>query len=513
MAEYDNIFLTMPDVYRDEGTNAFTQLPNQKGGRNLIVIPASLRDELGETHAGKKVIAHLASRVKHPLKKDEAKRFAHGDLDGVTVMRFDEGLDVAYVFSNGGSFSIEETMGQITKTWNLPDDGTPILMTIDDDLHLDYAARGMAVEKPKFLIIDAGIVNDGIISGSEDLLAALYSAEGCLPIDTARELMGGDPLVMHQFLKFGMGPKAVYGRVTGDVIRRRGEIEGAKNLEVRLLGPKETSKKLSIGGHAMGELFGISPRDMEQYLALQYGLLNPDVSLLFLCGGQGSGKTLLSYVAAIDQIAQYPSEVRASRGMDEDQMRFFEQVVLLKPQNIMGGTDYEIGFLPGSAFDKLKPHIAPYIDAHKESTLRQELPFEQLVLSKRFANEFGPKRTHDQVATGVHLPTHEPVEVPNIGFARGRSIPRAYFLIDEAQNIPPYVLKTLIERAAPGSKMIIMGDPLQVDNFPKCTIERNGLTFAIKHFFAKPYSALVRLPVNYRSVMSRDASDMQVYSY
>jgi PhoH-like ATPase len=84
-------------------------------------------------------------------------------------------------------------------------------------------------------------------------------------------------------------------------------------------------------------------------------------------------------------------------------------------------------------------------------------------------------------------------------------------VIDEAQDYTPYEMKTLIERLALGSKMIVLGDPKQTRN-PNCSVKKNGLTYAIKYFLARPYSALIGLTKNYRSQVSEDSEDMTVYN-
>ena len=97
------------------------------------------------------------------------------------------------------------------------------------------------------------------------------------------------------------------------------------------------------------------------------------------------------------------------------------------------------------------------------------------------------------------------------GHVRGRSFRNTLILVDEAQNFTPYELKTIIERTGEGCKIVLMGDPAQVDN-PFCSREINGLTHAIKQYIDKPYSALVTLTRNYRSQMSEDAKSWRVFS-
>jgi PhoH-like ATPase len=282
-----------------------------------------------------------------------------------------------------------------------------------------------------------------------------------------------------------------------------------ENLELALLDEKEYSKKLRTGDHSRDSVFGISPGDMEQYLAMQYGLLNMDISTFILSGGQGCGKTLLTYVCAIDQVGVYlDAHTRQSRNLGEE-LGKFKQVVIFTPIEIVGGK--EIGYLPGNVADKLRPHLDKYADQHNVTDLAM-VPWEQMLRHPRFDTEFGLKRTCEKIGQEIYLPdSNAAVTVVHTGFLRGRSFSKVFAWIDEAQNLTPYEVKTIIQRLGEGCKIIITGDPNQTDN-PLCSREINGLTHAINFFLKKPYSAQVNLTRNYRSQMSKDVEDWHVYS-
>ena len=275
---------------------------------------------------------------------------------------------------------------------------------------------------------------------------------------------------------------------------------------------------MSVGNHNRDEILGISPRDMEQYLAMQYGLLNNDVSLFFLTGAQGSGKTLLSYVCAVDQILWYEKDMRSKRLQTDgskSKSGSYKNIILLKPNEIMGGKRRDIGALPGSLYSKIKPHLGPYLDGHRESILHEYFPFEEMLRHPRFPNDFGDKRRdcgNVKINNEARLPADfEAIEMTYSGFMRGRSFTNTLILVDEAQNFSPYEVKTILERMGEGCKGIIMGDPLQVDN-PYCSREINGMTHAISHYLSKPYSALINLTRNYRSQVSADAQEWRVFN-
>jgi PhoH-like ATPase len=278
-------------------------------------------------------------------------------------------------------------------------------------------------------------------------------------------------------------------------------------------------RKLHIG-YKQGEHFitdnfvGISPLDTEQFLALQYGLIPRDISIFFLCGGQGSGKTLLALTYALDSVLWYPQEKRIQRGLiSEKKGAFFEQVIYMKPPETLGGSRRDMGALPGELYDKLEHHLRPLRDAYNKTLLSdQNIPFEELLRHPRFETKYGPKRKENISFNGAHFPARNPaLEIVHSGFIGGSSIANSIVLIDEAQDYTPYEIKTILERLAIGSSAVIMGDPFQTRN-PYCSPKKNGLTFALRAFISQPFAGLIWLPRNYRSEVSECARGMQVYN-
>jgi predicted ribonuclease YlaK len=521
MKEYHSVFIPLPHIYREGGFDVFSHLERGRNGeKNLVVIPMSFVKELGETDAdgysagAKDVLMHLKGLNAVP--KEEGTK----DV-GVFLAPSSDDLDIALLETEGSSLTLPQLEAKVSEHFRSLKEGRPTIISSDDVDHIRLKGTGLIVQEPQFLQVSADIVNEGIISGNAELYEQVHQHhhEG-VPLETAIEIMGRD-LFVNQFIKFrsgeGKDARYEYARVVGDPKwnGNRTRIVDTLNEKVRLLSTHEYEKKMHIGDQYLPKIFDITPRDMEQYLALQHGLLNPDVSLFFLCGSQGSGKTLLSYVAAVNQVLWFNKEIKDLRRW-RCEGGLYDQMFLLKPNEVLGGSRREIGFLPGSQYEKIKPHIEPYIDAHKRSSLGKQFPFEELMRHPKFENDFGPPRSlamkELKIDGGAHFPAdHEVFEVKFSGFMRGRSFENALVLIDEAQNFTPYELKTIIERLGENSKGIIMGDPAQFDN-PHCTRERNGLTHAIKHYFGKPYASLVTLSRNYRSQASEDALSWRVYS-
>ena len=183
------------------------------------------------------------------------------------------------------------------------------------------------------------------------------------------------------------------------------------------------------------EAYGIRPRNDEQRFALD-ACLNPDIPLVSLTGGAGTGKTLIALAAALEQ------------------ERDFDQIILSRPTVVLGGQD--IGFLPGDQRSKMSPYIQPLMD--------------NLDVIKRC---FRPGSK--QALKIESLLKDEKLLISPLAYIRGRSLGKVYFIVDEAQNLTPHEVKTIITRAGEGTKMVFTGDIFQIDQ-PYLDQWSNGLT-------------------------------------
>lgn len=183
------------------------------------------------------------------------------------------------------------------------------------------------------------------------------------------------------------------------------------------------------------EACGIRPRNDEQKFALD-ACLNRKIPLVSLTGGAGTGKTLLALASALEQ------------------ERDFDQIILSRPTVILGNQD--IGFLPGDQKNKMSPFLQPLMD--------------NLNVIKA---QFRPGSRECQ-----HIETllkDEKLLITPLAYIRGRSLGKAFFIIDEAQNLTPHEIKTIITRAGEGTKMVFTGDIFQIDQ-PYLDQWSNGLT-------------------------------------
>ncbi len=181
--------------------------------------------------------------------------------------------------------------------------------------------------------------------------------------------------------------------------------------------------------------YGIRPRNDEQKFALD-ACLNPSIPLVSLTGGAGTGKTLLALAAALEQAEEY------------------DQIILSRPTVVLGGQD--IGFLPGDQKSKMGPYVQPLMD--------------NLDVIKRCF-----KPGSKQALKIEAMLKDERLLISPLAYIRGRSLGKVYFIVDEAQNLTPHEVKTIITRAGEGTKMVFTGDVFQIDQ-PYLDQWSNGLT-------------------------------------
>ena len=232
----------------------------------------------------------------------------------------------------------------------------------------------------------------------------------------------------------------------------------------------------------------VSARNREQTFALDL-LLDPSVQLLTLVGKAGTGKTLLALAAGLHQVA------------DE---HLYERLLVTRPVISLGK---EIGFLPGSLEEKMGPWMQPIID-NLDFLLGGSADDEGRSAprgSSGPANRAGanrPARSNWTDLKGMGL-----LEVEAISYIRGRSIPRQYMVVDEAQNLTPHEVKTIVTRVGEGTKIVFTGDPYQIDN-PYVDAESNGLTWLVERFKGQPLAGHITLIRGERSELAELAANL-----
>lgn len=213
--------------------------------------------------------------------------------------------------------------------------------------------------------------------------------------------------------------------------------------------------------------YGISPRNAEQSFALN-ALIDNDIRLVTLAGKAGTGKTLLALAAALYRRSNY------------------RQIMLARP--VVPLSNRDIGYLPGDISAKLDPYMQPLYD--------------NLTVIRHQFDENAP--TAQRI--GKMLETEKLVISP-LAYIRGRSLQRIFFIVDEAQNLTPHEIKTIITRAGEGTKIVFTGDIHQIDH-PYLDSLSNGLSYLINRMVGQPLYAHVTLEKGERSTLADLASSL-----
>ena len=216
--------------------------------------------------------------------------------------------------------------------------------------------------------------------------------------------------------------------------------------------------------------WGIKPRNREQQFALEL-LLDDSVQVVTLLGKAGTGKTLLAIAAGLVQV------------VDDER---YHKLLVSRPVMPMGR---DLGYLPGDVNEKLRPYMQPIYD---------NLDF---IVAANMDMRRRSTLTAGQLEEGGYL------SIEPLTYIRGRSIPEQYMIVDEAQNLTPHEVKTILTRAGEGTKVVFTGDPQQIDN-PYVDASTNGLSFLAEHFKRQEISGHVTLTKGERSKLAELASNL-----
>ncbi len=237
---------------------------------------------------------------------------------------------------------------------------------------------------------------------------------------------------------------------------------GSKSALVKL---NADAKRLEPLFQGHDPVWGIMARNAQQRMALEL-LLSEDIPLVTITGKAGTGKTLLALAAGLMKV--------------EDD-RKYKKLLVARPVVPMGK---DIGYLPGEKEEKLRPWMQPIYD---------NLEF---LFDTKSAGDI------DKILMGLGS-----IQVEALTYIRGRSIPSQFIIIDEAQNLSKHEVKTIISRAGEGSKMILVGDPDQIDH-PYLDAASNGLTYVVEQFKTQKLAGHIHLEKGERSKLAQLAADL-----
>ncbi len=344
----------------------------------------------------------------------------------------------------------------------------PPVILVSKDLNMQLKARAVGIECEDYLHDkvaprEASNLEIARIEVTQHELQR-YASSGRLTLDAARTSM----LAVNDYALLAAGEKATMpARYTaqGDFIRLR------------------TPESIKVGhGHA------IKPMNLGQVCLLD-ALLDPEISLVTCFGQAGTGKTLLAVAAALHQVFG----------------RTYQGVTVSRPIVAMGQT---VGFLPGSLQEKMRPWLQPVYDA-LDFLMR---PIESSQGPTRKKNRFLPDP--DKAPAGSQATPAAPydpliqqgiIEIEALCYIRGRSIPDRFFILDEAQQLTPLEAKTIVTRMSRGSKLVLVGDPAQIDN-PYVDSRSNGLVYTRQRMRGQTFASHVPLMKGERSPLAEAAA-------
>jgi PhoH-like ATPase len=239
-----------------------------------------------------------------------------------------------------------------------------------------------------------------------------------------------------------------------------------KNNNASVLGRYQQSNK-TMQRVTKTSAFGIIPKNAEQSFALD-AIMNPAIRLVSIQGVAGTGKTLLSLAGALEQ------------------RRDYHQIYIARP--IVPLSNKDIGYLPGDITSKLNPYMEPLWDNLK------------FIKSQFSEKDKELKQINEMIE-------HEKIVICPLAFIRGRSLSNMFFIVDEAQNLTPHEVKTIISRAGENTKIIFTGDIYQIDT-PYLDAQSNGLSYLIEKVKGQPLYAHITLEKGERSELANLANDL-----
>ncbi len=428
-------------------TNVLLHDPNAlfSFGDNTVIIPIFVIEEIDNF---KKQLNELGRNARHFSRKMDELR-AKGKLTtGVPL-------------DNGGTLRVEHKCDHLPESIsNTPSQDTKIL----------GVAMYVADKSPDPTIFVSKDVNLRIRADVAGLQAEDYLAGKVQISDlyTGWKEVTVPPEAIDEFYSVGHLPMDVAGELLANqyvcLVDEGNPKHTALARQNRLQGWLEKLRPIPENG-----VWGIRARNMEQHFALDM-LLDDSIQLVTLVGKAGTGKTLLAMAAGLKMVA-------------DDKV--YERALVSRPIFPMGR---DLGYLPGSIEEKLNPWMQPIFDNL------------ELILGLTRQDRREGRSAKELIQMGF-------VSIEPLTYIRGRSIPRQYLVVDEAQNLTPHEMKTILTRAGEGTKIICTGDPYQIDN-PYIDSDSNGLTYLVNRFKGEALAAHITLSKGERSALAELAANL-----
>jgi len=257
------------------------------------------------------------------------------------------------------------------------------------------------------------------------------------------------------------------------------QLSAAENPDMKAIARVFPDKTLAEINLSIDSVYGIQSRNVEQRMAMEL-LMDPSVSIVTLVGQAGTGKTLLAMAVGLHLVQRE---------------HLYDRILVSRPIVPLGK---DIGYLPGDKEEKLSHWMEPIFD-NLDYILRKHQPDQPPSGAKKVPKLLTPQERIAQLLENGTL------ELEALTYIRGRSISKQFIIIDEAQNLTPHEVKTVVSRAGEGSKVILTGDPYQIDN-PYLDASSNGLTYAAERMKELPLHGHVTLHQSERSMLAAAAA-------
>ena len=435
-----------------------------------IFLPIMTLEELDNNKKGMSEIARNARQASRTL--DEM--LAHDCVD------IDEGIDLygpSKKLASGRLFLQTEAISA-----ELPQ-GLPTSKVDNQILSVVIHLQKKFPRRPVILV--SKDINMRIKSRALNLLAEDYFNDKVLE-DTDILYTGTRALPANFWDKHGKGMESwkkdskTYYKVTGPLCPQMLvnefvwlEGDGFTAIVKEVAGKSAVLETLIDYTHPKNAVWGITARNREQNFALNL-LMNPDIDFVTLLGQAGTGKTLLTLAAGLTQVLE---------------LKQFAEIIMTRVTVPVGE---DIGFLPGTEEEKMAPWMGALEDNLDVLTHIDEG-------SGPYGGEWGKAATHDIIRSRI--------KVKSLNFMRGRTFLKKYLIIDEAQNLTPKQMKTLVTRAGPGTKVVCLGNIAQIDT-PYLTEGSSGLTYVVDRFKGWPHSGHITLQRGERSRLADHAAEV-----
>ncbi len=463
VAEKPKLFVLDTNVLMHDSTSLF------RFEEHDIFLPMMTLEELDAHKKGMSEVARSARQVSRTLDalvaacatpiEDGIPLSALGNKDASGRLFFQtQAVDAVLPSSLPAGKADNQILGVVRALKDKHPESDVVLVSKDINMRVKARALGLAAEDYQ---------NDKTLEDGD----LLYSGSMALPPDfwakhgkTVESWQSGShtfyrisgpvvpSLLINQFVYFeAPGEPSLYARVT----------------EIRA--KTAVLKTLKDYGHLKNAVWGVTTRNREQNFAMNL-LMDPEVDFVTLAGTAGTGKTLMALASGLTQVL--------------DDRRYTE--IIMTRATVSVGED--IGFLPGTEEEKMGPWMGALDDN-----------LEVLAKTETSAGEWGRAATNELIRSRI--------KIKSMNFMRGRTFLNKYVIVDEAQNLTPKQMKTLITRAGPGTKIICMGNLAQIDT-PYLTEGSSGLTYAVDKFKGWPHGGHITLARGERSRLADFASEV-----